>query len=148
MANVDSFYDQFCIKKYKYLTLTLEDRQRYLGQAVAWLESPGEMQRITSLTKEERDELFDVVLPQYEAAIAKLFQPDHMNYAWLGNDFKLHKGHGHMHLVPRYAGPREFLEITFPDPRWGSHYSPYESLSQPIEIALAVRKAIADVIVE
>jgi diadenosine tetraphosphate (Ap4A) HIT family hydrolase len=49
-----------------------------------------------------------------------------MNYAWLGNLFHEHGGHGHMHVIPRYAVVREFLGAEFKDERYGDNYVPYQ----------------------
>jgi len=137
----DSYYEQFVIKQYKHWTLQLEEKQRYLGQAVAWLEREGDMQRLSSLTGSERDELWEKVLPDYEAALQNLWRPDHLNYAWLGNFFHMHKGHGHLHLIPRYENPRTFEDREFIDNRWGQNYVPYSQETVPIEMALAVKEA-------
>jgi diadenosine tetraphosphate (Ap4A) HIT family hydrolase len=142
------YYKQFDIKRYTHWTLRLEERQRYLGQALAWLERDGEMQRLSSLTLDERAELWDVVLPEYEAAMQELWQPDHMNYTWLGNLFHLHKGHGHMHLIPRYKDPRTFAGMDFADTRWGNNYVPYPQEAAPMDVRLAIRDALRDVLIE
>ena len=45
----------------------------------------------------------------------------------LGNLFHEHNGHGHMHIIPRYAGmprPPSFMGIWFEDDRWGQDYTP------------------------
>lgn len=139
----DHKYFQYDVKRYKYWTLRVEEKQRYLGQAVAWLEREGDMQRLSSLTKEERAELWDVVLPEYEKAIEVLWHPDHLNYSWLGNLFNLHKGHGHMHLIPRYKDSRIFAGMQFEDNRWGTIYFPYGQDPAPKEVVLAVRDALA-----
>ncbi|HVY72693.1 MAG TPA: hypothetical protein VG984_01415 [Candidatus Paceibacterota bacterium] len=137
-----SFYEQFVVKRYQHWTLLVEEKQRYLGQAVIWLEREGDMQRLSSLSEDERAELWSAVLPEYESAVQKLWQPDHMNYAWLGNLFLSHKGHGHMHVIPRYATSRTFNSVGFKDTRWGQNYVPYESQEQTIEMAHAVRDAL------
>lgn len=138
------YYEQFVVKKYEHWTLLVNQYQTYLGKAVVWLTREGEMQRLSSLTDEERKELWEKVLPEYEAAIEKLFKPDHMNYAWLGNWFHIHKGHGHMHLIPRYASVREFAGRTFIDEKWGNHYITSNDQSLTIELARAVRDALRE----
>lgn len=137
----DSYYEQFVVRHYKYWALLIEEKQRYLGQAVAWLKREGDMQRLSSLLEEERKELWEKVLPDYENAIEELWQPDHMNYTWLGNYFHMHNGHGHMHLIPRYKATRVFGDREFADNRWGKNYVPYEQEALPIEVALSVREA-------
>jgi diadenosine tetraphosphate (Ap4A) HIT family hydrolase len=92
--------------------------------------------------------LRDVVLPEYEAAMQELWQPDHMNYTWLGNLFHLHKGHGHMHLIPRYKDPRTFAGMDFADTRWGNNYVPYPQEAAPMDVRLAIRDALRDVLIE
>jgi len=69
--NGDPPYAQFDIKHYAHWTLRIGDKQRYLGQALIWLERDGDMQRLSSLTEAERSELWNVVLPEYEAAVQK-----------------------------------------------------------------------------
>lgn len=146
MTNDAEYYEQFNVKKYAHWTLRVEEGQRYLGQVVVWLERDGDMQRLSSLHEVERNELWDVVFPEYEAAVATLWQPDHMNYAWLGNAFKLHNGHGHMHIIPRYKNPRSFEGVVFEDGRWGENYVPYSNESRPLEVALSVRDALRRVV--
>ncbi len=135
------YYAQFDIKKYRHWTLRVRVHPMYLGQAILWLEREGDMQRLSSLTEEERKELWEQVLPKYEAALEKLFKPDHMNYAWLGNLFHEHKGHGHLHLIPRYASPREFEGFVFTDDNWGRHYKIGDNKDVPVEVVFAMRDA-------
>ncbi len=142
MAHGDSYYTQFDIKCYKHWTLRVEEKQRYLGQSVVWLERAGDMQRLSSLSNAERKELWEKVLPDYEKALESLWKPDHMNYAWLGNLFLLHKGHGHMHLIPRYKKSRTFAGIIFTDDRWGKNYVPYRGSVQHRDTAHKVRDAM------
>jgi diadenosine tetraphosphate (Ap4A) HIT family hydrolase len=140
--NGDPQYAQFDIKHYTHWTLRTGDKQRHLGQALIWLERDGDMQRLSSLTEAERSELWNVVLPEYEAAVQSLWQPDHMNYTWLGNDFHLHSGHGHLHLIPRYKTPRNFAGREFIDDRWGQNYVPSTQKPAPIAVVHAVRDAL------
>jgi diadenosine tetraphosphate (Ap4A) HIT family hydrolase len=48
------------------------------------------------------------------------FAPDHYNYVFLQNADR----HVHLHVIPRYAEPREFKEERFEDPDWPDHYLP------------------------
>jgi len=64
------------------------------------------------------------------------FQPDHMNYAFLGNQDR----HVHMHLIPRYAGSRRFGGEMFTDPDFPDHYAvpgPIRLLDPDLFAALA-----------
>ena len=142
MVNGDPHYAQFDVKRYRHWTLRVSDRQSYLGKAVVWLEREGDMQRLSSLTKDEQIELWDRVLPEYERALENLWKPDHMNYGWLGNLFALHKGHGHMHLIPRYASSREFGGHVFVDTEWGKHYKVDSRENTPLPLVMAVRDVL------
>lgn len=131
-------YQPSVLKEYPFWTLLLHERQRYLGRAVVWLARAGDMQRFSGLLPEELLKLRDIT-QEYEAVLDKLgFKPDHMGYSMLGNEMHLHKGHGHMHVVPRYKGPREFKGVTFVDDRWGSNHSPemHFDLEPGIRVAL------------
>jgi diadenosine tetraphosphate (Ap4A) HIT family hydrolase len=44
--------------------------------------------------------------------------PDHFNFAFLQNQDR----HVHLHIIPRYAGEREFEGIVFHDPGHPGHY--------------------------
>jgi len=52
-------------------------------------------------------------------ALRGAFQPDHFNYAFLQNQER----HVHLHVIPRYAGPRTFGDRIFEDRGWPSHYA-------------------------
>lgn len=88
-------YRDLVLKEYLHWTLYLSEKQSYLGRAYAWLRRPGPMQRLSDLRTDEQRELFGRILPEYERAIEQ-FRPGHMNYAWLGNEFREHQGHGHI----------------------------------------------------
>lgn len=47
------------------------------------------------------------------------FAPDHFNYAFLQNQDR----HVHLHVIPRYAAPREVSGIVFDDPDYPDHYA-------------------------
>jgi diadenosine tetraphosphate (Ap4A) HIT family hydrolase len=107
--------------------LFLHQDQRYLGRAYFWLRRSGIMQRLSQLQPEELL-LLHKAMASYEETLGRLWQPDHMNYAWLGNEFHLHEGHGRMHLIPRYKSPREAVGFVFTEYRWGKNYTPHERL--------------------
>ena len=136
-------YEELKIKDYQYWTLYLHGNQCYLGRSYAWLRRAGGMQRLSDLTNEERYELFVFVLGGYETALDRLlWSPDHMNYAWLGNEFNVHQGHGHMHLIPRYKCPVLFAGIEFRDDRWGKNYAPYPRIDPPQSMLFEIRDAL------
>lgn len=135
-------YSKFIIKEYRCWTLYLHEYQNYLGRSYAWLRRDGEMQRLSKLTGDERDELFETVFPEYEEAVHTLWSPDHMNYAWLGNEIETHGGHGHMHLIPRYERAVTFCEYGFQDPRWGHNYAPYFKRNLSDDVLFKIRDVI------
>ena len=50
---------------------------------------------------------------------ASAFAPDHFNYAFLQNQDR----HVHLHVIPRYAAPREVSGVVFDDPDYPDHYA-------------------------
>jgi diadenosine tetraphosphate (Ap4A) HIT family hydrolase len=68
--------------------------------AAEWLELHTQLQRTT-----ER--------------LRSAFAPDHFNYAFLQNQDR----HIHLHVIPRYAAPREVSGIVFDDPDYPDHYA-------------------------
>ncbi len=135
-------YEEWVVKKYPNWTLYLSSKQYYLGRCYAWLKRFGKMQRITDLKPNEFLELYYSVLPEYEGAVGRLWRPEHMNYAWLGNEFAIHNGHGHMHLIPRYERSVHFAGREFCDDQWGKDYKPYPDLTLPKEKLILILSAI------
>ncbi len=109
------------VREYTHWTLLVSENQNYLGRMIVWLVREGTFQRLSQVSDEEAVELMQV-LRETERALHELVQPDHMNYAWLGNLFHLHGGHGHMHMIPRYARSRFYRGRSYPDKRWGHDY--------------------------
>lgn len=85
-------------------TLYLQRNQTYRGYCVL-IFNPRHVTGIEKLTPEEYTALSADVYRAAQA-IAKTVNPDHMNYATLGNVIP----HLHYHLIPRYKN----------DPRWGA----------------------------
>ena len=135
-------YEEWVVKKYPNWTLYLSSQQYYLGRCYVWLKRFGKMQRLTDLKLNEWIELYDSVLPEYEGAVGRLWRPEHMNYAWLGNEFAEHNGHGHLHLIPRYERSVHFAEHEFCDAQWGENYAPYPRLILPKEKLILIRDAV------
>ncbi len=54
-------------------------------------------------------------------ALRSAFEPDHFNYAFLQNLDR----HVHLHILPRYAGSREFSGEIFEDECYPDHYDPF-----------------------
>lgn len=140
MADRDR-YELYAIKTYAYWRLFLHTDQRYLGRAYAWLLREGEMQDYSELTTQELLECRQLCR-DHRAALARLWRPGLMNYAWLGNFIHEHGGHGHLHLVPRYPHPVECAGLTFVDENWGKNYSPYNKFPLPDEKLLLIRDCL------
>src|SRR3990172_2924275 len=73
------------------------DNQSYLGRCIVFLKTR-QTDDLLSLTHDEHEELWTVILPKLVGAIHKAFQPDRINYAHLANIVH----HAHWHVVPRY----------------------------------------------
>ncbi len=73
-------YQPYILKRYRYWTLLLNEKQRYLGRAVVWLMRPGVMQRFSGLTQRELLEL-QLITKEYERVLDNIgWKPEHMNY--------------------------------------------------------------------
>lgn len=113
-------YEKLKIREYKLWTLYLNENQCYLGR-VCLVANRSDAKDFIEMTEAEREEFFSSA-KQVNKALKKLFKPDLMNYAALGNNFH----HLHVHLIPRYENERMFNGIKFVDKRWGSNYAPYD----------------------
>ncbi|MCX6763519.1 MAG: hypothetical protein NTZ97_02185, partial [Candidatus Moranbacteria bacterium] len=71
------------VKVYKYWKVMVHENQEYLGRCVVWCLREN-AHDLTEATMEEREELF-LVLKEIKRAIEKSFNPDWMNYSFLGN---------------------------------------------------------------
>jgi len=134
-------FDELLLQEYQRWRLYLHQDQCYLGRAYLWLKRPGTMQRFSLLETRDWGEMRKIMLA-YELVLGELWKPGHMNYAWLGNDFATHEGHGHMHLIPRYVSPIEFAGATFVDGRWGKNYAPYRKQVESDPMLFKIRDAI------
>jgi diadenosine tetraphosphate (Ap4A) HIT family hydrolase len=90
--------------------------QTYLGRSLAYLRTRP-LSDVLSLSRDERDELWDEVLPELASALRAAFAPDRLNYAHLAN----RQRHVHWHIVPRYETEPEryFAGHAFLDDREG-----------------------------
>ena len=125
--------------------LYLHTDQCYLGRAYLWysgsLKKHKDNHDFSDLNFVERTEM-QSVLERYRRALNALWQPDLVNYCWLGNEVSLHRGHGHLHIVPRYAAPRAFGGVEFLDKNWGKNYTPHPKPEYPRELILSIRNAL------
>ncbi|MBI4441231.1 hypothetical protein HY639_03620 [Candidatus Woesearchaeota archaeon] len=128
-------YDQYIIRHFEYWTLYVHEQQYpYLGRSYAWAVR-SDAHRIRDMLTFERNELFDLVIPSWEKAVAALFHPDWTNAAALGNT----SPHLHWHLIPRYHSPRVYAGVTFEDPNPKGNYAPYPKKELPLEFVLQIR---------
>lgn len=121
MAESASEYAYLELFEAEYWRVGLHPKQSYLGRSVAVLKR--ELADPLLCTREERDELWEKVLPTLQSAIVAVCSPDRLNYGHLANEFL----QVHWHIVPRYENPnhREFEEITFIDSKPGRNYAPH-----------------------
>ncbi len=121
-------YAKYTIKEYKYWVLQLRANQSYLGHCVVYCKREGAIE-LPDANHDEQVELFQILRELREAA-DKLFQPDHFNYAFLGNTTK----HLHCQFIPRYSSPREFAGHAFTDERFGQNYLMKEDFAVPEQV--------------
>lgn len=94
-------------------TLALNANQNLPGKSVLVLNRHCE--HVPDLTAEEWASLRPHTA-RVTAALDDLFAPDLYNFAFLMN----FDAHVHLHVVPRYASPREWRGETYTDPHYGS----------------------------
>lgn len=115
-------YDKLLLKSYTHWDLYLHPNQiPYLGRCYAWSKRENSA-KVIDMTLEERTELFDIVIPEWNSSIKELFQFDWPNVSCLGNT----SPHCHWHLIPRYHKTITKYGIEFSDPKPNRNYVPYE----------------------
>ena len=117
-----------------YWRTVLNRNQNLLGKCFIALRR--HVEAVTELTTDEWADLH-VQISRSIRGLDALFGPDHVNLAFLQNQDR----HVHLHVVPRYAGAREFADRTFTDPTYGDHYDP---TAPPIPLTPDHSKALAD----
>lgn len=114
----DKFVDE-SIKRYDNWDLQLfRDDQYYIGRTVAVFKGRHIVDLI-DLLPYEREELFEVLIPELQKSLSKIYDPDMYNYSSIGNDCP----HLHLHIIPRYKEPRIFKGRKFEDEYWNETYS-------------------------
>ena len=139
MADCGCFQNDLVVARYEHWRLSVSRQQGYLGWCLVIL-SRHETDA-ANLTGPELEELWEIVNGA-RSALMRLFEPDHFNYAFLGNVVR----HVHLHLMPRYESPREFASRTFRDEHWGWFAIPggEEAPPEVLEaLAEALRREIA-----
>jgi diadenosine tetraphosphate (Ap4A) HIT family hydrolase len=138
-------FDQYLIAPGDGWNLYLHPNLRYLGRAYLWSLHHSDLDRLSRLAPHWLTALM-ACARAYEEALHQLWRPDHMNYTWLGNEVEAHRGHGHLHLIPRYATPRRFGNRTYVDENWGRNPSPCNrvvlSAAEIAELVATLRQAL------
>jgi diadenosine tetraphosphate (Ap4A) HIT family hydrolase len=135
-----SDYEQLKIKIYSNWDLFLHENQYpYIGRCYAWAKRDN-ANLVTEMTVEERDEIFDYIIPAWHNSISEIFGKNRPNIAILGNEAP----HLHAHLIPRYQFKMPYCYgMKFEDPNPKGNYSPYEKKKLPLEILLEIKNKIA-----
>jgi diadenosine tetraphosphate (Ap4A) HIT family hydrolase len=113
-------------------TAAVNRNQHLLGKSMLVLNRPCEA--VVDLTPEEWAELH-VEVKRLVAALDTCFAPDQVNLSFLMNvDAQVH-----LHVIPRYAAPREWQGQTFTDEAWGAPAG-----TEPRPLAPAQLASLAD----
>jgi diadenosine tetraphosphate (Ap4A) HIT family hydrolase len=131
-------YSKYLIKDYTYWTVYSHTNQGYLGRCYVWCKREDALD-LPDATFEEREELF-VILKSLEQVILKVFNPDMLNYAFLGNETH----HLHGHIIPRYSKTFKFEGITFTDKNWGHNYKTDKDFVTSTELLNVVMKKLKE----
>jgi diadenosine tetraphosphate (Ap4A) HIT family hydrolase len=122
------------IKDYKYWSVYAHENQGYLGRCVVWCKRKNTVD-LADATQVEQRELF-LILKDLQQACRRCFNPDWLNYAFLGNKSR----HLHGHFVPRYAGPKNFEGVVFEDKLYGHNYRTDHSFVTPEEVLQKIKQ--------
>jgi diadenosine tetraphosphate (Ap4A) HIT family hydrolase len=96
--------------------IALNENQNLLGKTIIVLRR--HLEDAARLTPAEWAELRQHIWI-VQSSLRRAFTPDHFNLAFLGN----HDRHVHLHVIPRYAAPRELGGERFVDPEYPAHYA-------------------------
>ena len=133
-------FERFRLKKYKHFDLFLHKNQfPYIGRCYAWA-LRRDAKELTDMNREERDELFELIIPLWDESIFVLYEHDRNNVAFFGNDAR----HLYAHLIPRYDSSRKRHGIEFVDSNPRGNYSPYPLLEIEDEILIKIRDEIRE----
>lgn len=134
--------EKYKIKVYDNWDLYMHEKQYpYIGRVYAWAKRK-EANLTTNMSKPEREELFEKIIPEWDKAILKLFNRDWHNIASLGNT----SPHLHWHLIPRYKSEREFYGLKFIDPNPKGNYAPYPKMNIKEAILQQIKLDIQNII--
>jgi diadenosine tetraphosphate (Ap4A) HIT family hydrolase len=103
------------LRESRFWRTALNRNQNLLGKLIVVLRRHEEL--VAALSSEEWAELQDE-LTWASDRLRVAFAPDHFNYAFLQNQDR----HVHLHLIPRYASPRQLAGLGFTDADYPDHY--------------------------
>lgn len=143
-----STYDYLIIRNYRYWRLYLFKDQTYLYRCYVWLtDGHTDLQQRPDLKSWHAKEL-DCIVRDVHEALTLLSQPDMVNEFYGGNEYRHHRGHAHVHLIPRYFTPPVFDGEEFLDKRFGSNYSPYKKRKFPKKTLLRIRDSFKEALAQ
>lgn len=96
--------------------LVLNHNQNLIGKCM--LVTRRHVEAVDQLTAMEWNDLRHQ-LRRATVALRQATQPDHFNYAFLQNQDR----HVHLHIIPRYAVPRQIAGLRIDDPDYPGHYA-------------------------
>lgn len=132
MESEDKFL-QNKIADFEDWSIYVHENQGYLGRCVVWCRR-SEVRSITELKYEEWNSLRGALF-RLEQALVRVFMPNWLNFAFLGNIVP----HCHGHVIPRYSQPKHFEGMIFRDDRWGQNYQTDKSFVTPPRILAEVK---------
>ncbi len=125
------------VKDYKYWSVYIHENQGYLGRCIVWCKREDALD-LTDATREEQEELF-LVLSDLRKVSKECFNPDWLNYAFLGNETR----HLHGHFIPRYAHTKTFENTVFEDKLYGHNYKTDRNFVTSEELLQKIRFVLA-----
>ena len=127
-----------------YWRVFLNRDQRYLGRCYAWyLGGHADLQNAIDLPSAASKEFWERIAPKFSRGVTRIWGATHVNYAYLGNETHIHRGHAHWHLIPRYFnGTPKFFDTDFGDQRIGRNYTPREPLILPEAKLIEIRDVL------
>lgn len=126
------------VKDYTYWSVYIYKNQGYLGRCIVWCKR-ADASDLTDATSAEQAELFSI-LEDLRQAMKKCFNPNWLNYAFLGNETR----HLHGHVIPRYATPQVFEGIKFEDTLYGSNYRTDPNFVVSEEVSQKIKEILAE----
>lgn len=127
-------YEAYLIARYTHWNLYLQQNQSpYLGRCYAAAVRE-DADFATDMTPSERDELFDVIIPNWKKNLNQVAPFDRENIAIFWNDWN----HLHVHLIPRRNASIKYCDHIFTDPRPTGNYSPFAKEELPQDVTASI----------